>query len=574
MIQKNALRQDIEATLGAPKPTDFLLSAKREHGLRFLIAARQDQSLADVADVFHGLSERFEVEPLFPSPPFPAPSPDHEPTWSDTVFVATVSNVAFDDVSAHPWDIAHAARGEGGFLRVSPEVPTVAPEAPPAEASNTKAEPGPGWETKAMKINEAWAEIKRTRQGKPGELPGSNVVIGHPDTGWFDHEIWDKGNLDTKNGWNFVENGHNGGQRDSNEPLTDFNAGHGTAAASVMVAPLGGSVVGVAPHAVVIPIRAIRSVVLNGGIVEVARAIQHARVNKCRVISLSMGWYTLDVFLRLVIQDAVRNNIIVVAAAGQYFPPLLITCEPASYPECISVAGIQGIVGIDHGCRPWWISHRNPAGTVTISAPASPAWRAEAVRGKRDVYGNSHGTTFSTAFVAGIAALWLSYHFHFGYDGNISAHACFKEHLQRTAARHWPDEEEKHFVGMVDAEKLIKTKPNNFVKDLMPEEIPDMTVTAEVARLLGSESPETVRGLLATALLGSAEMATDDAGSALEGWAGEVMYILQSDLMLRRELSNQLAASTITAQTLRALLTPSASNALRRQLIAAETAKG
>ena len=31
-------------------------------------------------------------------------------------------------------------------------------------------------------------------------------MIGHPDTGWFDHEVWDKGALDKDKGWNFVEN--------------------------------------------------------------------------------------------------------------------------------------------------------------------------------------------------------------------------------------------------------------------------------------------------------------------------------------------------------------------------------
>lgn len=46
MFQKDVLRRDLEATLGAPKSTDFLLNAKREHGLRFLIAARPDQSPA------------------------------------------------------------------------------------------------------------------------------------------------------------------------------------------------------------------------------------------------------------------------------------------------------------------------------------------------------------------------------------------------------------------------------------------------------------------------------------------------------------------------------------------------
>jgi hypothetical protein len=56
--------------------------------------------------------------------------------------------------------------------------------------------------------------------------------------------------------------------------------------------------------------------------------------------------------------------------------------------------------------------------------------------------------------------MWLSYHFHDGYHGNIPAHQCFEEHLRRTAARHWPNEE-KWFVGLVDAEALIMTKPKN-----------------------------------------------------------------------------------------------------------------
>jgi hypothetical protein len=569
MFQRDMLRQEIENALAAPKSDDILLDAKREHGLRFLIVARQGQSMDDVTRAFHEINERFALEPLFPSPPFPAPNPD-EPRWSDTVFVATVYNVAFDDVSTNPWDIAHAARADGDFVRVSPEIPVLMPDAPPEEESDINSEPGAGWETIAMKINEAWAEIRRTRQGDEA-LPGKDVLIGHPDTGWFDHEVWDKGALDKDKGWNFVENGHNGGQRDSQDPLTDFSAGHGTAAASVIVAPEKYSVVGVAPYARLAPIRAVRSVILNGGIVDVARAIEHARTVKCQVISLSLGWYNLDVLLRTVIQEAVssRNNIIVIAAAGQYSPSLH-TCSPANYPESIGVAGIQGINGIPNGCKPWWISHRDPAGTITISAPATPAWRAEAVRGRRNSYGNSHGTTFATAFVAGIAAMWLAYHFPKGYKGNVTAQECYREHLKRTASRHWSGKEEEHFVGIVNAEQLIKTNPKNLTDEIVTEEIPDLTNTGEVIRLLGSEHPDKVRDLLVAALAGST--ATADTMDALEAWAGEVRSILNNNPTMCLDISSQVAASTMTAPTFCSLLTPFASEALRQQLVAAKSA--
>ena len=219
MLQKAELQREVEAALGAPGSTDVLLNAKREHGLQFLIDARPDQSLADVATVFQDWSARFEVEPLFPSPPFEAPAPGQGPAWGDTLFVATIPDVAFDDVTPLPWDMAHALRTEGGFARVIPETPIVRPE-PPPEPESTSAVPL-GWEHKAMRIAEAWAEIERR-----GRAPGINVRIGHPDTGWFPHEVWENGNLRTDLGRSFMPNEPNSrGQ----EPARGRSSSPGTA---------------------------------------------------------------------------------------------------------------------------------------------------------------------------------------------------------------------------------------------------------------------------------------------------------------------------------------------------------
>ena len=459
MFDKSVLERDIEVALDH-LPTDFIQSAKREHGLRFIVDAREGRSLPEVTDVLRRVNERFVVEPLFPEPVF---SPETNPPWSKSIYIATVDGVAFDDVSIDAPEIAESIRSEGDFARVAPDLLIAAPER--LEEQAPAARPMLQWEFHAMKIKEAWTEIVATRSGDRAR-PGNNVRIAHPDTGWYYHEVWNQGatehrNLDHRAGWNFVENAHNGGEQSSLDRLDSwFFNGHGTSTASVMVAAPHRKITGVAPWATVIPIRAGRSVVLNGGVTELTKAIEFARTKtNCRVISMSLGWYNLDPILRKAIQEAVKQNIIAVAAAGQY-NPVRETCEPARYSEVVGVAGIDGFNGLREG-KPWEHSSRDPDGTITISAPATPVYRAKVTVGRRDDYNDSEGTSYATAFVAGIAAMWLSYHFHDGYEGNIPAYQCFKEHLHRTAARHWPDRE-KWYVGLVDAEQLIKTKPKNY----------------------------------------------------------------------------------------------------------------
>jgi|GEM_PF-5344755 len=457
MFDKFVLQRDVEAALDA-LPTDFIQNAKREHGLRFIVDAREGRSLPEVTGALQRVNERFAVEPLFPEPVF---SPETNPPWSKSIYVATVYGVAFDDVSIDAPEIAESIRSEGDFVRVSPDILVAAPERPEEQAPSGR--PILEWEFHAMKIKEAWTEIFATRSGDRAR-PGNGVRIAHPDTGWYYHEVWNQGvtehrNLDHRAGWNFVENSRNGGEWNSLDRMDGSFNGHGTSTASVMVAAPNRKITGVAPWATVVPIRAGRSVVLNGGVAELTKAIEFARTKtNCRIISMSLGWYNLDPILRKEIQEAVKKNIIVVAAAGQY-NPLLETCEPARYSEVVGVAGIDGFNLVREG-EPWKYSGRDPEGTITISAPATPIYRAKATSGSRNVYADSEGTSYATAFVAGIAAMWLSYHFHDGYEGNIPAYKCFKEHLDRTAARHWPDRE-KWFVGLVDAEQLIKTKPKS-----------------------------------------------------------------------------------------------------------------
>ncbi|MET1052967.1 MAG: S8 family serine peptidase, partial [Mycetocola sp.] len=178
--------------------------------------------------------------------------------------------------------------------------------------------------------------------------------------------------------------------------------GHGTTTASVMVGR--GSeetgIVGVAPGSRVVPLRAVESVVQLFDS-DVARAVEHARLSGCDLISVSVGGKGFF-GLRAAIQRAVDAGMIVMAAAGNN---VRIVVAPASYPNCLAVAA----TGPDD--QPWPETSRGRA--VDVSAPG---WGVH-VAGYRWVNGDpqarvfrSSGTSYAVAHVAGVAALWLAHH--------------------------------------------------------------------------------------------------------------------------------------------------------------------
>lgn len=547
MFRKNELQKEIEMAIAADRSEDDLQAAKRACGLRFLVDARRDQTLADVRRVFAGFSERFETVPLFSSPTFIIPDTNEEVTWGETLFMATVHRVAFDDVGASPWDIAHALRAEGDFVRVIPEVPMPVPaDAMPDDVASTASSAPLGWEHEAMRIKGAWAEIER--RGRP---PGTNVVIGHPDTGYVDHEVWLAGNLDTKSGKNFMPNET---ETDAKDPLNGPFPGHGNSTASVMVSPRGGKLVGVAPHSVVIPIRCVSTVVLYPFQHQVMQAVRYAMEKGCRVISLSLGGSSYP-FLSAQLVHTAQSNVIVVAASGN---STFFTVEPASQDEVI------GVGGTEYGDKEWKKSGWFPAGTVDISAPAADVFKA-AYTGPGD-YDFSEGTSYATAFMAGVAALWLSCHFPNGYRGSRYAYRCFREHVRRTA-RKTPGIGPGLF-GLVDAEALMKTEPLPDAKAASDETSSDLTGAGAIARMLGVENADVVGDVLTPAIHGLSP-ALADAGPDV--WADEIVLILNANPALRTELSERFDDGSITPDALRAAVMPLASNALRQRLSAAAT---
>lgn len=284
----------------------------------------------------------------------------------------------------------------------------------------------------------------------PAGINGAGVSIGHPDTGWTAH-----GEL------NFLPVGGAAAASPSFNLAADVNvyaplAGsarepvpafrfpglfpyHGTRTASMIVsapgfAPGGDSVTGVAPGATIVSIRCVSTVVLLSD-VGVALAVLAAVAAGVQVISISLGGYPSR-FLRHAIQLAVASNILVVAAAGQVWP---FVVYPAAYPECIAVTAhdVTNTVMSD-AARDWLLPPR-----ITISAPGvcitNAMWSATPAPPlpETPTTNVANGTSFSTAIVAGAAALWLQF---FGRAALIAAlagraplQALFQAHLRATA---------------------------------------------------------------------------------------------------------------------------------------------
>jgi hypothetical protein len=322
------------------------------------------------------------------------------------------------------------------------------------------------WHLAQLNVRDAWS-VWRAKHPNPGRELGDGIVVGHPDTGYSDHpEVAARWKLP---GRSFLrdENGNDVGDgrddlRETGEAIIE-NPGHGTATASVIAsgerdqgAAGAAEVYGVAPGARVLPLRVSRSVV-HFDFSNVGRAILHAVAANADVISMSLGgpWYST--FARECIRHAHDQGVIVIAAAGNQVPT---TVFPAAFPEVIAVAAT-------HPARaPWRFSGLGRL--VDIASPGEDVWRARAGldRGNTPSFsaGPGTGTSFATACVAGLAALWLSH--HGGRDAVAAAYGgrkglvpfAFQYLLARTAdsSFEWV-RKGKYGAGIPNARALLET---------------------------------------------------------------------------------------------------------------------
>ena len=316
-----------------------------------------------------------------------------------------------------------------------------------------------------------WPLDKINATQLPAGIDGRNILIGHIDTGWTLHHQLNfdvtgtSPNYDLANDWNVLN-----GENSAREPLDHLaiNPFHGTATGSLMIsnpkddspggkqdagtpdnAPLK-KVTGVAIGAKILPIRCVDTVILIGD-VEVARSVWYATQKNVDIISMSLGGYPAPE-LECVVAHAVYNNIITVAAAGNYYPLVVF---PAAYEECIAVGGSSVFN------QPWSSSAKGPK--VAISAPAECVQCADwdGSPNKKEIINlGACGTSFSVAFVAGAAALWLQRHGKTNLlnrmNGIATLQELFLQHMKETATPHQlPGNTNENGAGILNVQGLL-----------------------------------------------------------------------------------------------------------------------
>jgi len=309
------------------------------------------------------------------------------------------------------------------------------------------------WSLKQIRVFEAWSRFFPD----PQRPPGHDIIIGLPDTGYSEHPEIIR-NLLLAKGYDFLKK-----DKDPKDELVRSfgevlnNPGHGTSTASVIISPRGTqgdylsgkAVTGVAPGAKLVPLRVSYSVILLS-VQNLAEAIEYAADNNIHVLSISLGTGFFNQRLRSAIIYAQKRGVIIVAASGTYVPYVV---WPAAYDEVIAVTGSNVL-------RQIW-SGASQGRQVDVTAPAEKVWYAKVDKIDNELRYNilqGSGTSFSAPIVAGVAALWLSYH---GREQLIKRYGAEKipfifNQILRDSCDKFPTwKPDKFGAGIVNAEKVL-----------------------------------------------------------------------------------------------------------------------
>jgi thermitase len=231
------------------------------------------------------------------------------------------------------------------------------------------------------------------------------------------------------------------------EPRRGSMVGHGTHVAGIVDR--------VAPAAKIMPLR-----VLNargsGNVYTIAKAISFAQRNDANVVNLSLGTSSHSELLEEIIKTAIKNGIVVVAAAGN------LNTEAPHYPaagdETLPVASTDGLIAVTsvtytyagdkkYDKKSWFANYGL---WVDIAAPGEGIRSAFPV----DQYANWSGTSMATPFVSGQAAL-----IHKRYPALEPAGIGGIEAQIRNSAREFnPDPNDLESVKLMSLDELGRSK--------------------------------------------------------------------------------------------------------------------
>ncbi len=210
---------------------------------------------------------------------------------------------------------------------------------------------------------------------------------------------------------------------------------------------------GSAPRATLVPVRCLESVAVFDQS-RVAKAIDHARLNGAHVITMSLGG-VFSAALHAALRKAVDANIIVVAAAGNCVGTVV---WPARYEEAIAVGGVNAAF------KPWRGSSHGSA--VDVSGPAEFVLRADArVPADPGAVSGGQGTSFATAHLAGLAALWLAHHGRAALLASlppgVKLQHVFRSLVRMGAIVPSGFDTSAYGAGIADAHKLLQLDPTS-----------------------------------------------------------------------------------------------------------------
>lgn len=443
--------QDQIRSAQAKKPArdDSEYSYLKSHGIKYVVEA-SDSNADNVRGIVRDIWQLpVEVEPLFQRYRDAPAVPDALQAF----YLVSIPAVTFADIDLNPYDAAYGLLANSQFRSVEPDLPYthfLSDSAAASVSGSGSPSTDQAWSLRNIRADKAW----NIPASPPGQNDGRGVSIAHLDTGWTDHDDLDKKNFASLHRIrDFIDP-----NSDARDPLSYIgNPGHGTRTGSVIMSqgdirhsPPGtlppGQITGVARFATYVPIRCIKSVVIifNSN---VARGVHHATASSCDVISMSLGGRPMKA-LHAAIQHATANHLLVVCAAGN---KVGITVWPANYKESIAVAASNS------QDRPWVWTSRGPA--VDISAPGEDVWKADPDTTGVAVSPGS-GTSYATATLAGVAALWLAFHHKHSLAAlansqNQKLQEVFREAIKSTARTPSGWNTNLYGAGIVDAEYLL-----------------------------------------------------------------------------------------------------------------------
>jgi len=409
---------------------------------RFIVKTRDAAQSAELRNVLtsrYGPSVR--VAPLFDKVDV-----ENDPDGMARMY--RVSIAADRMPTRQPWENAYRLESELELEAVEPDFDSTLRRTVEMSAiclADVEPPQDKNWSLDEIRAPAAWL-----LQPPPGGKKfGEGITVCHPDTGWSEHVDLDASRLDLTRARNLLDSGLPNAQ----DPFIDcplLHPGHGTGTGSVIVSGHeSGLVMGVAPRAKLVPIRTAKSVIQLFDS-DLARAVNYAVDARCDVISMSLGGRAFF-GLKAAIRRAVRNQVIVAAAAGNCVG---FVVAPAAYDDTIAVAGTNVRSG------PWKGSSHGSA--VDISAPAEHVYiaRRQKPSDPTNKVEPGEGTSYAVANVAGAAALWLAYHDRAKllqrYGSGRRLQDVFRELLGQTASVPAPWNPGQYGPGILNVESLLR----------------------------------------------------------------------------------------------------------------------